>query len=275
MITPGYIPAMALRVIEGRAINDRDSAEAPRVLMVSASLARTLWPGQSPIGRQLMVDYSSAGTYPYEVVGVMGDLRFRGPRSEPLREIYMPHAQRPYLIMNVVVKAAGDPRAIIPQVQAALKAVDPQKPAQGLFALSDLVGATYARDRQLMATLLVFAVAVTLLAAISVYGVLSQRVRERAREIGIRVAIGADAPRVLRWLAASGLRLIVIGLVIGLAASYAIGGLIRGVLFGVEPTDAVAAAGSLGGMLLLGLAAMLIPSWQALRINPVEMLRRD
>jgi putative ABC transport system permease protein len=274
MITPGYIPAMGLRVIEGRAIDDRDSPLAPRVLMISESLARNLWPGEPAVGRQLTVDYSTAGTYPYEVVGVMGDVRFRGPRSEPLREIYIPHAQRSYLILNVVVKTTGDPRAIIPQVRAALRAVDQQTPAQGLLPLADLLGATYARDRQVMATMLIFAAAAMVLAALSVYGVMSQRVRERAREIGIRMAMGASDLRVLGWLAMSGLRLIAIGLLIGAVAAGGMTGAIRGWLFGVTPTDAVAIMGSLAGLTLLGLAALVIPSWRATRINPVEILRR-
>ncbi len=94
MVTPGYFAAMALRIVDGRSIDDRDLPASPRVLMVSETLARRLWPGERPVGRRLVVDYSTAGTYPYEVIGVVGDTRFHGPRSEPLAEIYIPHAQR-------------------------------------------------------------------------------------------------------------------------------------------------------------------------------------
>ncbi len=207
MVTPGYFSALGLRLADGRAIDDRDAPTAPLVLMVNESLARRLWPGQSAVGRQLVVDYSTAGTYPYEIVGVVGDMRFKGPRSAPGPEIYLSHAQRPYLILNVVLKTSGDPRALMPAVQAALREIDPQKPAQGLYLLEDLLGATYARDRQVMATLLVFAGAATFLAVLSVYGVLSQRVRERTREIGIRMAMGADAAGLVGWVARVGVRL--------------------------------------------------------------------
>ena len=148
---------MKLRVVDGRAIDERDQPASPRVIMVSETLAKRLWPGQRVVGRQLVVDYSTAGTYPYEVVGVVGDTRFRGPRSEPLAEIYFPHAQRPYLILNVVGRASGDPRLLIPSVRDALKAVDPQKPAHGVYTLEDLMSATYVRDRQATVTLLLFA----------------------------------------------------------------------------------------------------------------------
>jgi putative ABC transport system permease protein len=275
MITPGYLQAMGLRLLDGRAIDDRDSPQAPRVLMVSETLANRLWPGRSAVGQQLVVDYSTAGTYPYEIVGVIGDLRFRGPRSEPLPEIYLPHAQRPYLILNVVVKTSGDPRAIIPAVRAALRETDPQKPAQGLFPLEDLLGATYARDRQAMIALLLFAGAAIFLAVLSVYGALSQRVRERSREIGIRMAMGAGAPRVMRWVAVSGLRLIAIGIAAGTALAYAARGAIEGLLFGVVPTDVPTLTIVLAGLGAAGLAATLVPSWRATRIDPVEILRRE
>jgi putative ABC transport system permease protein len=233
-----------------------------------------MWPGQSAIGKQLVVDYSTMGTYPYEVVGVVGDLRFRGPRSEPLAEIYLPHAQRSYLIMNVVVKATGDPRALIPSVRAALKSVDPQKPAHGFYPLDDLVGATYIRDRQAMMTLLVFAAAAIFLAVLSVYGVLSQRVRERAREIGIRMAIGADTTTVMGWVAGSGLRLIGLGLVCGTIAARAFGGALEGLLFGVAPTDGLTTLTVMATLAGVGAIATVGPSWRATRIDPVTILRR-
>jgi putative ABC transport system permease protein len=274
MITPGYVEAMGLRLIAGRAFDDRDSPLAPRVLMVSETLATRFWPGQSAVGKQLMVDYSTAGTYPSEIVGVLGDVRFRGPRSAPLAEIYAPHAQRPYLIMNVVVKAAGDPRALVGPVRAALKEVDPLKPAHGLYPLEDLVGATYARDRQVMVALLMFAAAAIVLALLSVYGVLSQRVRERSRDIGIRIAMGAGTPNVVGWVVGSGLRLIALGLGVGALGSRALAGALDGLLFGVAATDVPTLAAVMAMLALVGAVATLVPSWRATRIDPVQILRR-
>jgi predicted permease len=272
--TPGYFAAMGLGVVDGRAIDDRDSPEGPRVLMVSETLAGRMWPGRRAVGQQLVVDYGTAGTYSSEVVGVVNDVRFRGPRSEPLAEIYLPHAQRSYLILHVVLKVAGDPRAVIPSVRAALKDVDPLKPAQGLYPLEDLLGDTYARDRQVMITLVIFASAAIVLAVISVYGVLSQRVRERSREIGIRMAIGADGPRVIGWVAGSGLRLIAFGLVLGAIAARALISTLDGLLFGVAPTDGLTTLLVMAGVAMVGTIATLAPAWRATRIDPVEVLRR-
>jgi putative ABC transport system permease protein len=274
MVTPGYFPTLGLRIVGGRAIDDRDQPASPPVVMINEALARRLWPGERAVGRQLIVDYSTAGTTPYEVVGVVGDVRFRGPRSAPAPEIYLPHAQRSYLIMNVVLKSAGDPRSKIPAVRAVLEEIDPQKPAQGLYALEDLIGATYRRDRQAMVTLLLFAVTAIFLSVLSVYGALSQGVRERSREIAIRMAMGASAANVVGWVASIAVRLMGIGAVAGLLVAWVIGGTLEGLLFGVSTTDAFTSVGVVVLVALLGLVTTLIPSWRATKIDPVAMLRR-
>jgi putative ABC transport system permease protein len=274
MVTPGYLEALRIRLADGRAFDARDQPGSPRVVMVNETLARRLWPDESAVNRQLVVDYSTSGTYPYEIVGVVGDVRFRGPRSEPVPEVYFPHAQRSYLILNVVVRADGDARALVPAVRDALRAIDPQKPAHGVHPLEDLLGATYARDRQTMVALVVFAGAAILLAVLGVYGVLSQRVRERSREIGIRMAMGADSVRVVAWVARAGFRLIALGAVLGLLMARGIGGVLDGLLFGVSKTDGVTAIAAVAVLVFVGLVATLLPSWRATRIDPVTILRR-
>jgi len=274
MVTPGFFDAIGVPVTSGRAFDDRDRPDSPQVVMVSESLARRLWPGASPVGQKLVVDYSTNGTYPYEVVGVSADLRFKGPRSEPRLEVYFPHAQRSYLIMHVVIRTEGEPQALVPDVRRAMKEVDAQKPAQGFRTLEELLGSTYSRDRQVMATLSVFAATATFLAMLGVYGALSQRVRERAREIGIRIALGADARRVAAWVGSSAVRLLTAGVAIGLAAGWMLSGALRSLLFGVGATDGVTAAGVVALLAIVGGVAALIPAWRATRIDPVTMLRR-
>jgi ABC-type antimicrobial peptide transport system permease subunit len=155
-----------------------------------------------------------------------------------------------------------------------LKEIDAQKPAHGLYALEDLVGATYARERQAMVTLLVFAGTALFLAVLSVYGVLSQQVRERAREIGIRMALGAGASSVVSWVATRGLRLIAIGVGIGLLAAWMLSRGVASLLFEVAPTDGLTAICVVLLLTCVALAATVIPSWRATRIDPVTILRR-
>jgi putative ABC transport system permease protein len=274
MATTGYFDAIGARVVAGRPFDDRDRPGSTRVLLVSRGLAQRLWPDEDPLGKQLVVDYSTAGTFPYEIIGVVGDTRFRGPRSEPAPEIYLAHAQQPYLILNVVIRTTGDPSAIAPAVQAALREIDPQKPAHGLYPLRELLDATYVRDRQTMAVLLVFAGAATVLAVLSVYAVLSHRVRDRRREIGIRMAMGAAAPSLVAWVVGAGARVVGAGLGAGLAGAWMASAAVAGVLYGVSPTDTLAIVAAAAILIVVAVGAMLPPALRATRIDPVAILRR-
>lgn len=272
MATTNYFRTLGMRVVQGRAFDVQDGPDAPRAVILSQSLARQLWPNADAVGRRLMVDYSTQGTYPSEVVGVVNDVRFDGPRTEPRLEIYIPHAQRPYLVMNVAVRASTDPRLLAPAIRAVLRELDPGKPAHGMHLLEDLVGATYARNRYAMLVLSAFAVVAVLLSLLGIHGVLSHRVRERRREIGIRMAIGADRFHVLRWITAHGLRLVVVGIAVGAALAMASAHLVSALLFRVQPTDPAAAI-TVAALLLVGVVVSLHPAWRATRIDAAEVLR--
>ena len=272
MVTNDYFRTLGMRTLSGRAFDERDSPDAPRSVILSEGLARRLYPGGAAVGRRLVVDYSTAGTYPYDVVGVVGDVRFSGPRAEARQEIYLPHAQRPYLVMNVAVRSSGDPRLLAPAVRQVLHELDPAKPAHGLYDLSELVGATYARDRYLMQVLSAFAVAALLLALVGVHGVLSHRVRERTREIGIRIALGASETHLLRWIAGQGLRLVLLGLVLGMALAAALARVVAGLLFGTSPLDPAALL-AVAALPLAALVVSLHPAWRAARTSAADVLR--
>jgi predicted permease len=272
MVTTGYFRTLGMRVVAGRGFDDRDSPDGARAVILSEGLARQLWPAGDAVGQRLVVDYSRAGTYPYDVVGVVNDVLFSGPRTEPRLEIYLPHAQRPYLVLNVAVKTAHDPRYLAPAVRQVLHELDPAKPAHALQTLDDLLGATYSRDRQATVVLAAFAAATVLLALLGLHGVLSHLVRERRREIGIRMAIGAGRARLLSWVAGEGLRLVLIGVLLGAALAAASTRFVGGLLYGVSPHDPVAALAVLA-LPFLGLAVSLVPAWRATRVDAAEVLR--
>ena len=274
IVTTGYAATMGLSLTAGRAIDDRDRPSSPRVVMVSDGLARQLWPAGDGVGKQLVVDYSTDGTYPYEVVGVVGDVRFRGPRSAPEREIYLAHAQRPYLTMNVVLKSAGDPTSLVPDVMRTMRQIDPQKPPQSVHPLEDLLLTSYARDRLTMTMLVIFATTATFLAMLSVYSVLSRLVRERVRDIAIRMAMGADAGALLYWVSSVGARLVASGLIVGLIATSAGSRLMEKFLFGVEPSDPATVIAVVALVSIVGGIATFLPWRSATRIEPLEILRR-
>src|SRR5262245_61344070 len=275
MATTGYFDTLGMRLVRGRGFRPEDGPDAPLVLIVSESLARRLWPGADPVGRQLTVDYSTAGTYPYQVVGVVGDILFRGLRSDPRPEIYLPHAQRPYLVMNVAVRAAGDPVLLIPSVRQALREIDPMRPAHSITPLRDLVAATVARDRFAMQVVLAFALTSLGLAILGLYGVLSYSVRQRVPEIGVRMALGADRRDVLALVLGDGARIVFLGLVTGLATALLMTRGLRSLLFGIGPHDPPTYAAV---ALLLALTAMLaawIPARRAAATDPLVALRHE
>ena len=165
MATPGYFQTLGIPVVRGRAFTEEDGPESPKVVLVNESLARREWPGEDPVGKRLVIDYSSAGTYPYVVVGVVGDVRFYGLRSTPRPELYLPHAQRSYLIMNVAVRTEVPPEELVGNLRRAVLDVDPMQPAFSVLPLSELVAGSVARDR-FAATLIGSFSAVALLLAL-------------------------------------------------------------------------------------------------------------
>jgi ABC-type antimicrobial peptide transport system permease subunit len=226
MVTTHYFRTLGMRIVEGRGFDQRDAPQTARVVILSQGLARRLWPSGGAVGRRLVVDYSTSGTYPYDVVGV----------REVLREL------------------------------------DPRKPAHGIQALDDLLGATYSRDRQAMQLLSAFAAVTVLLSLLGVQGILSNRVRERTREIGIRMAVGADRLHLLRWIAGHGLKLTLIGVVLGSTLAAASARVLSGLLFGVSVADP-AAAMAVAALPLIAFAVSLHPAWRATRIQTAEVLR--
>jgi predicted permease len=272
VVTPDYFRTLGMRVVEGRGFDERDAPKAAVVVILSQGLAARLWPAGDAVGRRLVIDYSTAGTYPYEVVGVVNDVRFGGPRAPARDEIYLAHAQRPYLVMNVALRASGDARALVPAVRGALRELDPGMPAHGIHALEDLLGATYARDRHAMVVLSAFAAATVLLSLLGIHGILLHLVRERTREIGIRTALGADPVRLRRWIAGHGLRLTLAGTALGSVLAAASARAVSGILFGVSAADPAAVL-AVATLPLVALLVSLHPAWRATRIDVCEVLR--
>jgi len=272
MVTTHYFRTLGMRIVAGRDFNEGDAPGADRTVILGQSLARRLWPSGNAVAHRLMVDYSTSGIYPYQVVGIVNDVRFGGPRSDPRLEIYLPHAQRPYLVMNIAVRGTGDPRLLIAPVREVLHEIDPRKPAHAMQALDDLVGATYSRDRHVMAVLSAFAVVAVLLSLLGVHAILLHRVRERTREIGIRIAVGADDARLLWWIAAHGLKLTLAGVMLGGLLAAASSRAVSALLFGVGLTDPAAIL-AVAALPLVALVVSLHPAWRATRIDAAEVLR--
>jgi putative ABC transport system permease protein len=272
MATPGYFATLGLPLVSGREFSPQDGPGAPRVIIINESLARSAWKGLDPVGRTLILDYQG-GQIARQVVGVVRDARYRGPRSEPAPEIFIPHAQNPYLVMNVVVRTTIAPATLAPAARARALTVDPDQPVHSVTTMEQLLDGTMQQDRFAMLLVTWFAGAGLVTAATGVYALLVYTVAQRRREIAVRMAIGASSSSVARSIVMESLTLAVVGCLVGALGVAAISRLARSVLFGIAPQDPL----TLTATAVVLLAAVLVASWlparRAARINPVSAMR--
>jgi predicted permease len=272
MATPGYFGTLGLSLIAGRGFTDRDAADAPRVVIVSQKLAKNAWGTENPVGRNLVLDYQG-GPYPYEVVGVVRDARSDGPRSEPVPEIFIPHAQNPYLVMNVIARTTLDPVAVAQAARANALRVDPDQPVHSVTTMDQLLGDAVQLDRFAMLLITLFAVAGLITAAAGVYALLAYSVVQRRREIALRMALGASPQRVSRSIVMESLALAVTGATIGLVGAAAGSRFARTLLFGVAPQDPVSLVTAVAVLLVVVVAASWLPARRAALIDPARAMR--
>ena len=271
MATPGYFRTLGVTLTAGREFAERDNADAPRVVIVNQTLARTTWGAENPVGRNLVLDYQR-GPYPYEVVGVVRDAR-DGPRSEPVPEIFIPHAQNPYLVMNVIARTKMDPVAVAQTARSHALRVDPDQPVHSVTTMDQLLGDAVQLDRFAMLLIALFAVAGLITAAGGVYALLAYTVVQRRREIALRMALGASPRRVARSIVLESLALAVAGGTIGLVGAAASGRFASTLLFGVAPQDPLTLVTAVTVLLAVVVAASWLPARRASLIDPGRAMR--
>ncbi len=272
MATPGYFATLGLPLVSGREFSAQDALDAPRVIIINESLARSAWKGQDPVGRTLVLDYQGGPTE-RQVVGVVRDARYRGPRSDPAPEIFIPHAQNPYLVMNVVMRTTIDPGAMAQAARAQALKVDPDQPVHSVTTMERLLADTMQQDRFAMLLVALFAVAGLVTAATGVYALLAYTVAQRRREIAVRMAIGASSFSVAWLIMMESLMLALAGSVVGALGVAAVSRLARSILFGIAPQDPLTLGTTAAVLLTAVLAASWLPARRAARINPVSAMR--
>jgi putative ABC transport system permease protein len=272
MATAGYFSTLGLPLVSGREFSAQDALDAPRVIIINESLARSAWQDQDPVGRTLVLDYQGAPSE-RQVVGVVRDARYRGPRSDPAPEIFIPHAQNPYLVMNVVVRTTIDPGALAQSARTQALKVDPDQPVHSVTTMERLLDDTMQQDRFAMLLVALFAAAGLMTAATGVYALLAYTVGQRKREIAVRMAIGASSSSVARLVVMESLLLALVGCVVGAAGVVALSRLARSILFGIAPQDPLTLVTTAAVLLTTVLAASWLPARRAARINPVSAMR--
>ncbi len=270
-VQPGYFATMGIHVLEGRDFTTRDTATSTPVVIISRSMAREMFPGGATIGRRIR-SWRDENLY-REIVGVVGDVRYFGLTEQTVNNVYVPHSQAPARSMVLLVRTSGDPIAAINAVRGAIWSVDRKLPVAQVRTLEQIVDDNLARPRFSMFLLEIFGVAAVVLAAIGIYGVIAYTVSQRTREMGIRIALGAPRARVVGIVAATAIRLGAVGVAGGLVGAYVLTRLIKTLLFNVSPTDPWTFAAAALALLLIALAAAVVPARRASLVDPATTLR--
>jgi predicted permease len=275
--TPGYFDAMGIRLLRGRLFTAADDENAAPVAVIGEATARELWPGENALGKRLRM-FNEASPW-MEVVGVVADVKHYGVRADPSAMLYVPHRQgfRSGVYspanLSLFVKTSGDPAALMPAVRNTIREIESRMPIGRVRTMDDVVRAALAPDRFTLVLLSGFALGALLLAAVGVYGVVTEAVATRTREIGLRMAMGARRTRILREVLLETLALGGWGVMLGLVGGVLAADLLTGVLYEVSPTDprAYLAAGPL--LIVVVALASAIPALRAARLDPMVALR--
>jgi predicted permease len=270
-VSPGYFTALRIPLLSGRPFDTHDGDGAPPVALVNATLARTVWPHESAPGKTITLR-TATGAAAREVVGVVGDVRHEGPATAPRPEVYVPLAQSPSRFATLAVAAQASPTALATPIRALLHGIDPDLGAAAVQPMAALIEAALAGPRFWLTLAAVLGAAAVLLVGMGVYALAADAVGRRTREIGVRMALGADRGDILRLVLRRSLLLALLGIALGLGAALALTRLLAGLLYGVAPADPASLAAA--GLFLLALvtAATWPAARRAARLEPVRAL---
>jgi predicted permease len=282
LISPGYLKTMHVPVIRGRDLSDADSAGRPGAALISDALARRFWPNEDPLGKHITLTFSPDVVR--EVVGIVGNVKIDSlDETRPVDTIYVSLAQVTVspgeswrsFGLTMAVRTYSDPHNATAAVTSAVHEVEPDIPVVNVLSMEDVIAQSMSPQRFNFFLLAAFAALALLLAAVGIYGVLSYTVRRRVREIGIRMALGASNSDVLRMVVTDGMKPILLGIGVGLAAALALSRLVASLVFGVRPTDPLTFAVVVLILVGVGVLANILPAYRATLIEPARTLREE
>ncbi len=272
MVTPGYFETMRIPLRRGALFTAHEDERDRPVVIINETMARQFWPNKDPIGARVQLGMD-VGNVTREVIGVVADVRSRTLDFPPVPESYVPHAQVPSSSMGVAVRAEGDAVALLPSLRERISRLDPDLPIVRPQTMEAVMTASSGPMRLSSTLTTLFAVVAGLLACLGIYGLVSYAVAQRTREIGIRIALGADPRSVLRLVVGDGLKLAAGGVVLGAVGTWMLTSTIRSLLYEVSPNDPTVLAATCGGAFVLAALASLVPAIRVMRVDPSVALR--
>jgi putative ABC transport system permease protein len=277
IVSEGYAKALSVPLVRGRTFTETDNEKGQKVAMINAMLAREFFPHGDAVGKRFMFGHPSPTMEPkwLTIVGVLGDTKLYGLAHAARLEVYVPFRQAPQGHMNLIVKSALDPSALVSAIRAAVSSIDKDQPIFSISTMNQLVSDSVSTKMFTLLLLGLFSGLALVLAAVGIYGVISYSVAQRTRDIGIRMALGASQSDVLRDVLGLGLRLIGIGLLLGLAGALAATRVLSSLLFGVRSTDALTFTAASLILLTVALLASYLPARRATRVDPIVALRYE
>jgi putative ABC transport system permease protein len=277
VVGPHYFHTMQIPLRAGRTFNDHDTNASERVVIVNEELSRLYWAGQDVLGKRLQI----GGAGPWRtVVGVAGNVLSQGPDAGFHSEMYIPYQQFPWLMdgpKHLVVRTVGNvrPQTLVRSVVQEIHRIDKDQPVADIATMEQIALEPVAQRRMVMALLVSFAGLALILSTLGIYSVLSYSIAQRTREIGLRMALGAQHGNVLRLVVAGGARLAALGIAVGLSASLALTQLMKVLLFGVRPIDPFTFYAVIALLAVTSILACYIPARRAMRVDPIEALRYE
>jgi predicted permease len=283
-MTDGYMKAMGIHLLQGRDLSPSDTADRPAAIVISEGLAKQLWGNENALGKHITLTFMP-DRGPREVVGIVGDVKqgdITAPQTDP--SLYLPIGQsdtpkgykwNPRSMWTVVRTTSGKPTDLAPTVMAAIHNVNSSVPIIDVFSVEGFIGEVLQSQRMNMALLVAFAGLALTLATVGIYSVLAYTVRRRVREIGIRMALGAQIGNILRLIVVQGMKPVLVGVVIGLVLSVALGRVVASMVYGVSTTDVVTLFAGSALLFAVAVLASFVPAYRATRVQPVEVLRQE
>lgn len=275
-VTPSYFRTMGIPLLRGRELSEQDGPDSQRVVIINNTFARRFWPTEDPVGKRFKFGDPDSTAPWLTIVGIVGDMRRTGFDSPVRCEAFLPYTQRQFnLFIELVVRTASDPRAIVGPVREIVTSIDPNQPISHVRTMDQVLGGMIAQRRLNTILFALFAGVALVLAAVGVYGVISYSVTQRTHEIGIRMALGAGRGEVLKLVVGNGMTLVGIGIGIGLISAAALTRLMVTLLYGVSPTDPVTFALISAVLAGVALVACLVPARRATKVDPMIALRYE